>query len=497
MGSLTNRLLLILLLASAAPTVADDGKIVAVNTDGLNPGEFEAIATRHDERVLVALGNSPREREGNVTATYVVGDSENGNYPLVLQLGRTVFTSGGISSRASRYHVDEINAKVTLEATRYPEVLALLASERVDLESMNFSDAYEKYVGKRRYKEASALLEEVDDMLTPHNDAPHQYRGTAACHPYTESFNTEPFLKRASADRIVVKALPGQATSLRLNGSVVALAAGDAVVISDDSITLIDGTPIPREVRSISRILSNMDDAQLERFFRQAEVIETEEIGTGITKPLRVTQRMDGITRDAVFKHVDSEPDMQNRRAYSRKLDYADRNVFEIAAYRLDRMLDLQLIPVAVARNVDGKDGVLQDWVTGAINERDRLEDDIAFESHCKQYEQYRLRFVFDILIHNDDRNLTNILWHKEDFMLWFIDHTRAFRSPPRRPKQLRNVDLRVSDQLRARLSSLNEDNLTRELGDYLHPKQIESLLKRRDLILEEALTTDLADAED
>jgi hypothetical protein len=47
-----------------------------------------------------------------------------------------------------------------------------------------------------------------------------------------------------------------------------------------------------------------------------------------------------------------------------------------------------------------------------------------------------------------------------------------------------------VSDLLRSRLSSLNKAELTKELSPYLHPKQIEAILARRDLILKEAIGT-------
>ena len=101
------------------------------------------------------------------------------------------------------------------------------------------------------------------------------------------------------------------------------------------------------------------------------------------------------------------------------------------------------------------------------------------------------MRVVFDVLIYNDDRNLGNILWTKNDLMLQLIDHSRAFRSTANRPKQYRKATIEVSDLLRGRLQSLNEDNLSSELSDYLHPRQIEAILERRDLILKEGFGTD------
>ena len=38
------------------------------------------------------------------------------------------------------------------------------------------------------------------------------------------------------------------------------------------------------------------------------------------------------------------------------------------------------------------------------------VEEEVEFEGPCRQLEQYRLRIIFDILIYNEDRNLTNII---------------------------------------------------------------------------------------
>ena len=221
---------------------------------------------------------------------------------------------------------------------------------------------------------------------------------------------------------------------------------------------------------------------------RTAPIVSIKDIGTGITKPKRVSQERDGVTNDAVFKYEDTHPGLEEKSKYiARRNNDSDRYQYDVAAYKLDRMLGWQMVPAAVIAEVDGDEGTLSDWVENAINERDRLETELPFNGYCKQNEQYRLRFVFDILIHNDDRNLTNILWTKDDFMLKFIDHSLAFRSTEKRPKQYRKVTLLVSDLLRERLLALNEQNLTAELADYLHPRQIEAILARRDLILKEA----------
>ena len=74
--------------------------------------------------------------------------------------------------------------------------------------------------------------------------------------------------------------------------------------------------------------------------------------------------------------------------------------------------------------------------------------------------------------------------------LLKFIDHSLAFRSTEKRPKQYRKVTLLVSDLLRGHLQGLNQADLTQALSAYLHPRQIEAILARRDLILKEAKGT-------
>ena len=59
-----------------------------------------------------------------------------------------------------------------------------------------------------------------------------------------------------------------------------------------------------------------MSDAELEDFMRTAPVVNIESIGTGVTKPKRVTQERDGMINDAVFKYEDTHPGMQSKSKY-------------------------------------------------------------------------------------------------------------------------------------------------------------------------------------
>jgi len=439
--------------------------------------------------------------------------------PLVLRVNDKLYMHGGISNAIAELSIGEIND--------YKSDLVEYVSLVESLRGAGVLDRHVDFWGRRAHLNGKAeavlaadpqarpawfaefaRLAELESALVFTTDSPIWYRGSAYCHPYAESFNTERLLKRTGTRQLVVGHTPDPRGALqRLDGQVLRLDTGMLKAVYRGRATALvqeqgkqylhyagqaePAQPIVDE-RSMSRELWGMSDAELESLLRTGEIINSREIGTGVTKPLRLTVRLDDKQTDAVYKHEDSLPGLESRGRYiARKADDADRYQYDPAAYRLDRLLDLQMVPVSVIRKVEDREGSVGAWIPNAINERDRVEQQVPFDGYCEQTEQYRLRFVFDILIHNDDRNLTNIIWTRDDFMLRFIDHSLAFRSPARRPKQYRKVTLRVSDLLRGHLEQLNKDNLTRELSAWLHPRQIETILERRDLILEEAVGTD------
>jgi hypothetical protein len=439
--------------------------------------------------------------------------------PFVIKVNDKVYMHGGIASEASEFSLEELNAKLQGELREFLQSIDALRIAGVMpwhvgyLDRLAFLNARaEEFIAANPESQAEwfAPLQKVfeaQQAFVFSGDSPNWYRGTAFCHPYSESFNTERFLKRVGAKQLVMGHTPTRGdVQERMDGLAIRLDTGmlksvyhgrASALVSEGGRDYVhylgvdqEAQPTP-ETRSIAQRLSGMSDTQLEEFMRTAPIVSIEALATGVTKPKRITQVRDGISNDAVFKYEDSNPGMQTKDSYvKRRYDDSDRYVYDVAAYKLDRLLDWQMVPTAVIAEVDGEEGALSDWIENAINERDRLAQELPFGGYCKQYEQYRMRFVFDILTYNEDRNLTNILWTRKDFMMMFIDHSLAFRSSKKRPKQYRKVPLEVSDLLRSRLESLDEANLTSELSAYLHPRQIEAILARRDLILKEAQGT-------
>ena len=440
--------------------------------------------------------------------------------PLILKIGDTLFVHGGFPPELADYTLDDVNQNEKQAIAEYLELVNDLTELGILNSTIGYLNheswltgyiaQYKKANGRRSnppwVKQAETLIE-LQQSLVYSDSGPLWYRGTATCHPYVASYDTENILNSWNAQRVVIGHTPTltRRVTSRIRGSVIMADTGmfpgyngraSAVIIENGDLSVMyagepDLQKPNEEQQTVPRQPSNFDDAALEQFLLTAEIIADEPIGTGITEPHRLTLKQGNVQFYAVYKNYDDYPGLQDSESYSRRRhDNSDRYVHDIAAYKLDRMLDLNITPVSVERVVNGEPGAVTLWLENTINERDRAEQEDEFMGQCPQYHQYRLRILYDILIWNEDRNLTNILWTDDDYRLLFIDHSRSFRTFTRPPDQYSKSTMELSELFREKLVALNEENLTEELGDYLHPRQITSLLERRDLILEQANST-------
>jgi hypothetical protein len=223
---------------------------------------------------------------------------------------------------------------------------------------------------------------------------------------------------------------------------------------------------------------AGMSDQQTEAFLLTAEITKTQKLGEGITNPMKITLEKDGVTVNAVFKYHDTG----NSRETLAKTN-SDRFQYEMAAYKLDRLMGLNLVPVTVELSVGKQRGVLQLWIDDLINYKEVQIENVKYDGFCNYKRQRQMMDVFDYLIHNEDRNQSNIAFSRSDWQLWFIDHTRAFRTSIRRPDLLDEADLTLTPEFKVIVQALTEDDL-KILSKWLTKKQIRTILKRRDKLV-------------
>ncbi len=237
------------------------------------------------------------------------------------------------------------------------------------------------------------------------------------------------------------------------------------------------------------------DAQELEEFLKEADVVDRKKLGTGVTNPEKVTLEWNGETRYAVFKKVDKEHDTYRG---------------EVAAYQLDKLLQLGMVPPTVARRIGGRKGGLQLWVTGETMEK--------FEGTPENLESWRaqvsMMWLFDDLIANIDRHLNNAMMTPEHRLV-LIDNSRTFRGYRRLLNDLNGAGIgthakfwcvpydaervRWPTSYRAdvveRLRSLSDKEIKNAIKKYIWGYNQKLVLKRRDLILARLDGTETAES--
>ena len=225
----------------------------------------------------------------------------------------------------------------------------------------------------------------------------------------------------------------------------------------------------------------SLTDAQKEQFLQTGKVGRTRELDKGVTASRRVTLTDGTLTHDAHVQTID-EYKREFKGGSIPEFDFRDKWQFNVAAYKVDRLIGLNLVPVSVERVWAARPGAFTWWIDDVMmDEGERQKKKLQPpDALCWSEQLWSLR-VFDQLIDNVDRNLGNSVISK-GWRLWGIDHTRAFRysREPRHPALL----MRIDRTLMQRLKALDFPTLKREVGTYLNDADIRNLLSRRDGIV-------------
>jgi len=221
---------------------------------------------------------------------------------------------------------------------------------------------------------------------------------------------------------------------------------------------------------------------QMATFLQTAKIVARKVTEKGVTKPIQATLSDGTITHDAQIQKV-NEARAIFEAGKASEVGFKDSYKFNIAGYRLAQILGLPNVPMSVERRVDRSPAALTWWVDAAMDESGRVKLKTVGSTQAERASKYlNVMYVWDELIQNRDRNAGNMLW-TGDWMLWMIDHTRAFRTSDRllKPEQLTRCDRAFLDAMR-RLTPQDMEEVRR--GGYLTKDEAAAVLKRRDRIV-------------
>jgi hypothetical protein len=208
--------------------------------------------------------------------------------------------------------------------------------------------------------------------------------------------------------------------------------------------------------------------AEFEECLKTAPVERSEVVPIGVTKPTRLVFRPGGICAAALFSS--QHP--------TRVSGYLESHDHRIAAYEIDKLLGLDMVPPTVKRSATGREGSAQLWVDGVVRYETLKGNSSPDQAGWNR--QVRRWRVFDNLIAEIDRNAGNILvlrdpvWH-----LVLVDHSRAFTNTTRMVFSTERIDRPFLDRLKA----LDKATLDSRIGKLVLDGS-RSILRRRDAIV-------------
>lgn len=412
--------------------------------------------------------------------------------PLMVVIDGTAFVHGGIPPFVAEQGLSGVNGSLKNDLSRYLDALYILEDAEILSPIDSFYDHAAIVAAKTEFAEIDASVVAAAEEVAALNDSPIHgpdgplwYRGTVGCGELIEGEALNEALKKIGATRVVIGHTPTITRRVlqRMNGRVIEIdtgmlnaaynGSGNALVIEGDVLTAVNesGATISPPVKHPRRVgfrSENVSVDALADIMTNGAIIESNIDDAG-----RILVRV-GTEERGVYAYFDELP---------RKKGF----VPELAAYKLDRMLGLDMVPVTVRREVDGKQGTLQFLPPSAKNESERIASGQGGSAWCPLRKQWNTMYIYDALTYNPGRRPVAMLYSPENWQLMLVSHDNSFGTGRDRPAYLKKVELDINSEWLEALKALDTDALQSGLGDVLDKRQLTALGKRRDGLIDSA----------
>ncbi len=425
-------------------------------------------------------------------------DGEYGSWllqqPTVIKVNGVLFVHGGLTRRVAKLGLDEINRRVTAGMREF-----LAAADQLG-NSVPFPyDLREIVLTARESKnKAARAVLEAHESLAFDSTGPLWYRGTSIENERLEVDRVGQVLDMlgARAEVMAHTVTRSGKISTRFNGTVyrtdvgmsygqaplaAVLEAGEFRVYDPATNTMTEPYVEALQGEGWPAGEEDLPDHVIEKFLQKAKIKSIS------------TLELDGVT--ARFLDLELK-DMRLRAFYGAAQETPEqaaaagrkgrrRYQHQVAAYRLDRELDLGMVPVTVLRKVKGTEGAVQIFIQSALDLA-QLQEYNDFSILVGLDAEIARARAFTALIGQGykDRVRQGKMVLPVSRRVMLADNGTAFVNEPNIESFLPEGCGPVGPAFLHELETLDLATIKKDLDKLLSSAQIEAILKRRDALL-------------
>lgn len=410
--------------------------------------------------------------------------------PLIVVLNGNAFVHGGLSPLVAELGLEGLNKTLGSQVAEYVRQLGVLNRAGLMDPALNFYRHAEK---AESLSVMGTLTPEIRDALkaiielsrsSVHGiGGPLWYRGNVGCSELIEADRLTQALDAIGAERVIIGHTPTLTREVlaRYDGRVIEVdtgmlnvaygGSGHALIIENGNLMVASEhtTDLMRVIehpRHVGYRPNNLSAANLEYLLANGSIVSTEVDDAGRT--IVTIEGDDDIKISAVFTKD------ENRNGLNP----------ELAAYRLDELLGLEMVPVTIARAIDGDKGSLQYLPENTRTEQYRSTSGGGGDAWCPLPDQWGAMYVFDALVYNPGRGPVSMLYNLENWQLMLNNNSQTFGTRSGRPDYLKRAPLNINSAWRQALASLDDETLQEHFADVLDKRRINALARRRDELL-------------
>lgn len=390
--------------------------------------------------------------------------------PAVVIVNDSAFAHGGFPDWMNEYTLGDINNQVSDDLTR-------LLSAGAELRKTSSIPSWEDLLDRRSNPTEDADFKWLQESPFLGNDGPFWYRGNAHCHLLIETPVVNRALEHFDVKRLVIGHSPTSTRRIQQRFD-------NAVILADtgmlDAYYRGQPTALVQEAGGLRFAYPNDDE-----WTDQASAPLTDQ---QTALPLEDLEAfMSELDYDASTKGK-VEPVVFGGRRFQPVFDSGNKrtNSSRVAAFQLDQLLGLGMVPPTIERKIGGRNGTLTLLPTQTMSERQRAEEGVYRPQYCLGTNDYQLMYAFDALIRNNSRTPDTMLYDRRNWSLVLTLGKDVFTTSAALPDYLQNVPATLPKTLADKLNSLSFETLQAALGPVLSTRQVRAIDARRQKLLEQ-----------